>query len=379
MSLAWLQLSREKSRLLVALAGIAFADILMFMQMGFQDALYDSSVLIHERLDGDIFLISPQSTALFAMKSFPRRRLDQTIGFQGVKSANSVYLGLGLWKNHEDRTTRSILAIAFNPKEAVLNLPTIHSNLDKIKLPDVVLFDEASQAKFGPVGEDFKQGKTVETELESKRVKVKGLFAIGPSFGADGNVVSSDLTFKNIFDRDLGLIDIGVVKVQPGLNPVDVVNTMKKNLPEDVKILSRQEFIDWEKDYWQTGTSIGFIFGLGIGMGFIVGIVIVYQILSTEVADHLPEYATLKAMGYKQLYLLGVVFQEAIILSILGFIPGTGISFFLYNMTKNATQLPMLMTASKALMVLVLTMLMCLISGAIAVRKLGRADPADIF
>jgi putative ABC transport system permease protein len=379
MSIAWLQLSREKSRLLVALAGIAFADILIFMQMGFQDALYDSSVLIHERLDGDIFLISPQSTALFAMKSFPRRRLYQSVAVAGVKSVSPLYLDLGLWKNPVDRSSRSIFAIAFNPKEAVLNLPTVQSNLDRIKLKDTILFDEASQEKFGPIGKLFKEGKTVETEVRNKRIKVGGLFAIGPSFGADGNIVMSDITFKDIFERDLGLIDIGVVKVKPGLDSARVASNIKENLPQDVVVLTRQEFIDWEKNYWKTGTSIGFIFSLGIGMGFIVGIVIVYQILSTEVADHLPEYATLKAMGYKQIFLLSVVFQEAIILSILGFIPGTGISLFLYNLTRNATQLPMLMTVSKAAGVLMLTILMCLISGAIAVRKLGRADPADIF
>jgi len=118
---------------------------------------------------------------------------------------------------------------------------------------------------------------------------------------------------------------------------------------------------------------------MGTIIGFIVGTVIVYQILYSEVADHLPEYATLKAMGYTQKYLLVVVLQEALILAILGYIPGFTFAIFLYDLARNATLLPIVMTSSRAVMVLVLTILMCFTSGAIAVQKLRAADPADIF
>ena len=378
--LAWLQLSREKMRLFVALAGIGFADLLMFLQLGFRDALFDSAVTLHKNLQGDIFLISPQSTAIIAMKSFPSRRLYQTRGFEGVKSISSVYLDFGLWKNPENRRTRSILVLGFNPTESVLNLPTVQNNLEVIKLSDVVLFDDASRPEFGPISQQFKQGKDITTEVGGRRIRVGGLFTLGASFGADGNLVTSDLNFLRMFNnRTEGLIDIGVIKLEPGVNVDTVIKHIQRELPKDVKIFSKEEFINFEKNYWQTGTAIGFIFALGTGMGFIVGTVIVYQILYTDVSDHLPEYATLKAMGYKNSYLLTLVFQEAIILAILGYFPGLAIAAGLYNLTKSATNLPMVMTLTRAVMVLILTMIMCCISGAIAVRKLQAADPADIF
>jgi putative ABC transport system permease protein len=146
----------------------------------------------------------------------------------------------------------------------------------------------------------------------------------------------------------------------------------------DVKVLSKAEFLAHEKRYWQTRTAIGFIFSLGTLMGFIVGIVIVYQILYTDVADHLPEYATLKAMGYRDIYLLGVIFQEAIILACIGFLPGLALSGLLYYNAAKATRLPIVMTVARAIMVLILTVIMCGVSGAIAVGKLRSADPADI-
>ncbi|MBD1900707.1 ABC transporter permease DevC [Trichocoleus sp. DQ-A3] len=396
--LAWLQLTREKMRLLVALAGIGFADILMFVQLGFRDALFQSSVSLHENMQGDVFLVSSQSTALIAMKSFPQRRLYQALSFDGVKSVSPVYLGFGLWKNPENRRTRQLMVIGFNPAAEILNLPEVKNNRDKIKLPDVVLFDEASRPEFGAVGDWFKQGKTVETEVESRRVKVQGLFTLGASFGADGNLITSDLNFFRMFPRrQRGLIDIGVVNLEAGADVSQVIQNMKesfnlkkndakcqdlKNMDKDctdVQILSHEEFIEFEKTYWQTSTSIGFIFGLGTLMGFVVGTVIVYQILYTDVADHLAEYATLKAIGYTDLYLLIVVFQEALILSVLGYIPGFSLASGLYIFIKGGTNLPIAMTVVRATVVLLLTIFMCLISGAIAVRKLRAADPADIF
>jgi putative ABC transport system permease protein len=164
--LAWLQLSRERMRLLVALAGIGFADILMFMQLGFRDALFDSAVTLHKDLQGDIFLISPQSTATIAMKTFPTRRLYQTLGFEGVKSISPVYMDFAFWKNPENRSTRGILVLGFNPADSVLNLPGVTSNLDTIKIPDVVLFDDTSRPEFGPIAQSLSKEKMLQLKLE---------------------------------------------------------------------------------------------------------------------------------------------------------------------------------------------------------------------
>ncbi|MBW4489010.1 MAG: ABC transporter permease DevC [Trichocoleus desertorum ATA4-8-CV12] len=378
--LAWLQLVREKVRLLIALAGIGFAVILMFMQLGFRDALFDSAIRLHQSFQGDIFLISPQSTALIAMRSFSQRRLYQTLGFEDVASVSPVYLDFALWKNPENRRTRGILVIGIDPADTVFDVPGLQAALPQIQLPEVVLFDEDSRPEFGPVAADLRQGKTVTTEVAGRRIKVGGLFKLGASFGADGNLITSDLNFLRIFERRRkGLIDIGIIKLKPGANVDQTVTNLRQSLPEDIKIFSKQEFIEFEKSYWQSSTAIGFIFTLGTAMGFIVGIVIVYQILYTDVSDHLPEYATLKAMGYKNSYLLSVVFQQALILSILGYIPGFALCLGLYDLTRNATSLPLIMTFDRALTVLCLAIIMCTLSGAIAVRKVQAADPADIF
>lgn len=379
--LSWLQLSKEKIRLLIALAGIGFADILMFMQLGFKTALLNSSVLMHQNVEGDVFLLSTQSDALISMKSFSSRRLYEALGVQGVKSIHPMYIGFGIWKNPENQSTRQIMVVGVNPKENIINLPGIPENIDKTKLSDVVLFDQKSRPEFGPIGELYNNNEKIQTEIGERKISVEGLFSLGSTFGADGNIITSDLNFLRIFpDRDRGLIDMGVIKLEENTNVDAVLATLRDKLNQgDVLVLSREEFINHERHYWETSTSIGFIFGLGTAMGLVVGTIIVYQILYTDVANHLPEYATLKAMGYTDNYLLVLVFQEALILACIGFLPGWGISAVLYYRTAQATGLPLLMTQSLSLFVYLLTLGMCFISGGIAVSKLKSADPADIF
>ncbi|AFY40763.1 ABC transporter permease DevC [Nostoc sp. PCC 7107] len=378
--LSWLQMTRDKTRLAVALAGIAFADILMFTQLGFRDALYYSNVQLHSSLNGEIVLINRQSNAILSMKSFSQRRLYKALDLPAVQSVHPIYLDYTAWKNPVTGRSRTLLVFGINPEVNLFNLVGVQENLDKLKLPDVVLFDRSSRQEYGPIADDFEKGKNVTAELRRRKIKVVGLFTLGTSFGADGNLITSDVNFLRIFNtRQQGLIDIGVIKVKPGANVEAVAQELRQYLPQDVNVLTKQDFIDFERHYWASSTAIGFIFSLGTIMGFIVGTVIVYQILYTEVSDHLSEYATLKAIGYTQKYLLIVILQEALLLACLGYLPGLFFTILMYQKAKEATLLPIFMTFGRATNVLILTIIMCFISGAIAVRKLRSADPADIF
>ena len=378
--LAWLQLKREKSRLMVAMAGIAFADMLMFIQLGFQTALYDSNTQLHQTINADLVLISPQGRNIVSLDTFPRRRLYQALSFEGVTSAEPLYTDFVDWKNPQTNLKTSILLLGFNPKKTAFLIPEVERNLEKLKMPDILLFDRGSRGNYTIAIADLDQGKTVSTEARERKLNIKGLFLSGASFAADGNVITSDLNFHRIMtNRDPSQVSAGLIQLKPGVDPQAMAQVLQKNLPNDVRVLTKAEFINFEKQYWSENTSIGFIFTMGTAIGFVVGVVIVYQILSGDVAEHTAEYATLKAMGYQDSYLLTVVFQEALILAFLGFLPGSAIAVSLYALTRNATNLPLFMTMSRAITVLILTIMMCLISGGIATRKLRAADPADIF
>jgi putative ABC transport system permease protein len=378
--LGWLQLKRERGRLMVAIAGIAFADVLMFMQLGFQSALYDSNTKLSRSLDADIVLVSPQARNTQNLSTFSRRRLYQSKDIAGVDSAEAFYSNIITWKNPDSRKETSVQAIAFNPEKPALTLPEINQQLDKIKIPDRVLFDRKSRGDYTKAIAIVEQGKPVQTEVDRRNVLITGLFSLGASFGADGILVVSDQTFLHFFPkRDVASISLGLVKVKSGYDPKQVATELKSYLPNDVRVLTHAEYIEFEESFWKTESPIGFIFGLGTAMAFVVGVVIVYQVLSTDVNSHIKEYATFKAMGYRNQYLLAIVFEEAIILAFLGFIPGVIIPIGLYSLAAGATALPIAMTTARATTVFMLTVAMCILSGAIATRRLQSADPADMF
>ncbi len=378
--LAWRQLMKQKGRFLVAICGITFADFLMLMQLGFQSALYDSNTRFHELLQADLVLVSRQAQNLGLLSSFPRRRLFQAANLSEVESVNPLYVRLGVWKSPQTKLDESILVIGFNPEKPVFNLPEVNRKLEQIKYPNTLLFDRNSSGKYEQAIAQISEGKSITTELQGRKVKIGGLYEVGASFVANGSVITSDQNYLRIFSgQQPGQVNLGLINLQPGSDEDLVAKALRSYLNDDVQVFTRQEFIDFEKKYWQENGAIGFIFSLGVTIGFLVGVIIVYQIIYSDVMDHLPEYATLKAMGYRNSYLLLVVFQEALILAICGFVPGGVVSFFMYAFTRNVTKLPLFMTPDRIILVLILTIIMCLISGAIAMQKLNSADPADIF
>ena len=380
--LGWLQLTRQKGRLAVALSGVAFADLLMLMQLGFRSALFNSATILHESLKADIVLLNPQALNLQDLSTFTRRRLYQAMDVPGVANAEPIYNSLVTWKNPQTSKKNQVMIIGFNPDQPAFDLPEVNNNIDSIKLPDTILFDEATRGEYGEVIEQIKQGEIVTTEINGRTITIDNLFKVGASFAADGTLMTSDQNFLRLFpNQDSGSVNLGLIRLKPGYEAEKVVEELKYHLrnADDIKVLTKEEFIAFEKAYWETNTPIGFIFALGTMMGFIVGVIIVYQVLSTDVNAHIKEYATFKAMGYKNFFLLSVVFEEAIILAVLGFLPGAAISTGLYALTRNATNLPLYMTVARAVQVQVLTIIMCVISGAVATRKVQSADPADMF
>ena len=378
--LGWLQLKHDKLKMLTAMAGIAFADILMFMQLGFKDALFTTNTQYPRLIDGDVVLLSTQATNFNELYTFPRRRLYQAQDVPGVEAAEPVYIGSLNWRNPQTKEKTSMMVVGFDPAKPAFNLPEVNSQLDKVKIPDTVLFDRASRGKYEEVITDIEQGKVVTTESDRTTVTIAGLFEVGASFADDGALMTSDYNFLRLFPKkQQGTVSLGIIDLEPGQDPVAVRQALNAYLPEDVEAYTHAEYVDKELAYIQNRSPIGFVFTLGTTMGFIVGIVIVYQVLSTDVNDHMAEYATFKAMGYKNSYLLFVVFEEALILSIAGFIPSTFLAMGLYRLTAAATALPIVLPISRAIIVLVLTAIMCGVSGAIATRKLQSADPADIF
>jgi putative ABC transport system permease protein len=376
--LAWAQLSHQKVRLAVAMGGIAFANILIFMQLGFRALFNEGATILPQSIAGDLFLINTQ-TEYIGASNFDRIRLYQAASVAGVARTTPLYISMGAWSYGKDNINFGARVFAFNPRQTVFNLPEINAQRPQLDIPNAVLFDRRSKSTFGPIVQRVDQQQQVLALLNNRRVSAVGLFNMGNSFFlGEGNVVMSESTYAEIFGETvLNQVGVGVITLEPGANPEAVKATIKATVP-GVEVLTHQELIGKELKF-QESNPTGPIFGFGTVMGFIVGIVIVYQVLYADVNDHLSEYATLKAMGYSDIALLRVIFLEAGILAVVGFLPGFGISVWMYGFLSGLTRLDLIMTPDIAITVMILTIVMCMVSAAIASGKLRSADPADVF
>ncbi|MGK7948794.1 MAG: ABC transporter permease DevC [Xenococcaceae cyanobacterium] len=378
--LGWAQLSHQKVRLLVALSGIAFADILIFMQLGFYNSLFGGVTRIHEHLNGDLYLVSSRAKFLDDGQTFDRRHLYQADAVEGVTSASPFYYSHAGWVNPWDKKVTNVAILAFDPAHPVLNLPDVNRQLEQIKLADQVLVDRLARPDLGAIAEAIDRGETVTTEISERRISVSGMFTLGSTLFVEGYLITSDWNYLRLYGADsIDKVKVGVLKIESSADTEAVKQRVRASLPNMVTVMTHEEFIAAEKEFWDKNHPAGTIFNFGVAMGFVVGVVIVYQVLFADVNDHLAEYATLKAMGYPDKSLLAVVFQEAIILAVLGFIPGFGFSIGMYGVLEALTQMPLSMQSAVALRVFVLTVIMCSASGAIAIRKLHSADPAEVF
>jgi putative ABC transport system permease protein len=377
----WRQLKHNRLRLLAAVAGITFAAVLMLVQLGFRAALFDSGIRWHKAWDYDIAILSPKSEYLLELHDIPRVRIFQAGGVAGVKAVTPVYTKQGRWRNPEKpKIVWPIFVAAFDPADEGFGQIITPQQQADLRLDDYYMFDRLSRPEYGPIVAMLASAATATLEMNSRRIRIGGLFEVGNSFGINGALITSDLNFLRLFpDRKLSAVSLGLVQTEPGTVAEEVRDAITAALPPDVTVVTRAQFQAMEVAYWDSSTPIGYVLNLGVVMGLVVGAIIVYQILFSDVQDHLKEYATLKAMGYTNRYLSGVVLQEAAILAVAGFIPAIALSLVVFKVSADATNLPLELTLDKAAMVLGLTLVMCVIAGVLAMRKVRSADPADVF
>jgi putative ABC transport system permease protein len=378
--IGWLQLVHNKGRLGAAIAGIAFANLLVFFQLGFLGALGTSVMLPYQAMQAEVIISGPGTKTLADGNTIPAQRLFAALATPGVQAATPLFIGSTKMRLADD-SEATVRVFGLVPASvADFWTPDIAKNAVMIERTDTALLDSGTRMVTQPMFDLIRaDGATFETGTHT--MMIADTFSIGAGFEADGYLVVSDQTFLRMFpQRDAGAPDHVLIRTTPGIPVQYVIDTLATTLPpSQVTIRSTEEAARAERQFQTVERPVGIIFGFGAIMGVIVGIVIVYQVLSTDVADHLREYATFKAMGYGRWFFMGIIFEEALILAIAGFIPGSIVSALLYKLLSSGTGLPLYMTADRLIMVLIGTVVICVLSGALATRRLAAANPAELF
>lgn len=395
--LVLLNLLHQPVRTVVAILGVAFAILLIFMQLGFYGSAELSATTLYDALDFDLLIRSRDYLCLTSARPFQRYRLQQTLGHTAVESVAPVYIDWQLWRNEQGWQyfgdpkkrpyRRIILVLAFNLKDRIFKTQTLHGQpptidqLSELSIPDTVLVDTYTRKYFGKID------KGNRTELNGNDITVAGKFTIGTGLGADGLVVTSDQTFDRLADdRTLEQPTLGLIQLKSEVRNRVSASKIKDELIsslfagiEDIEVLTRAEVEKKERDYWLKRTPVGIIFTMGVLVACMVGVIFVYQVIATDIADHSAEYATLRAIGYSSLYLSGVVLRQAVTFALLGYVPGLLAALLLYWLGRSYEQILLFPSWERAALVLLLSITMCSLSGFLAIHKVKAADPADQF
>ena len=378
--IGWLQLSHSKTRLMAAVSGVAFANILVFTQLGVLGSLEVSTKAPYSLFTTDIMVYSEDVNALTDGSNIARQYMYQALAVNDVSEATTLFIGMLTWQRSGEKSI-SLQVFGIDPDTVNFTEPDIQSGLSKLRLPNSALIDGNTRGVPPEFFENISLDTPLFLEANDTTLSAVGALDIGGGFGADGTLIVADQTFLGLFpQRSAGAPNYILVNVDDDVSPDFVVERLRIALPSDtVQVDTLEGAANADLKFQTTEKPTGIIFGFGVLIGVLVGIVIVYQVLSTDVASHLREYATFKAMGYGQRFFLGIVFEEAMVLAVFGYVPGFLISAALYKGLDAAAGLPVGMDSTRAILVFVGTLIACTISGAIATRRLVGADPADLF
>jgi putative ABC transport system permease protein len=382
--LAWRNLVANKRRLARSVAGIGFAVLLMLVQLGFERGFFDASLGMVRQLDGDIFVMRATKYRFGSEDPFPLADLAKARGVAGVASMTPLYASWQhfLWKSPSDGSSYLVQVFAFDPDHPPFLLPEVRAESARLRPADTVIVDRRARPFLG-----MASGANA-TQINGHAVKIVGTFALGPDFMSDGTVMMSAITYAGLLTGNPAAaagaaaalpVEFGVLKTTPGADIAAVVRALRAALPAEVRVLSKPELVAFERNFQADLSSAGPIFWMGTIVGFIVGMLISYQVIYTDLSDQLPQYATLKGMGYGTFYLIRVVFAQAALSALAAYVPAWLLCLLVYRVVAYFALLPLRMTAMETLLSFALTLGMCLLSAAFAIRRVVALDPAEVF
>jgi putative ABC transport system permease protein len=379
-SLAFRQLTYDRMKFATAISGVMVAVMLMWIQLGILAAVYESTTVIHRHITADLVVFHPLSENMNGLKPFSVRTLYRVRGYPDVTGIGELLIGVVEWRRPDNGTIWKMQTYGIEVEEGWVDLPGLMTDGQSLREADTFLFDRNSRAVFGPVVQTFLDGKPFEVELNHRRARVVGLTSMAASFGQQGNIVTSRANYLRLLKQfSPDEVHLGFVRLRSGADVPKAQAYLRQILSPEAVVMTPQEFTDYELLYLKQNAPVGFVFTMGAVAGFFIGFIVVYQILYTDVTNNLPNFATMKAIGFTDGALFRIVIRQGIILSVLGYIPGSILAIGFYQIIQAGTSIPVRPTWDRAWLLLGLTCLMCLLSGAMATRKLRAADPADVF
>ena len=385
--LAMRQLRYKGGNLLGVFSGVCVAIVLVFVQIGFEQATVNSVLNFDRALRADLVVVGPQFEVIgYSPPWFGRGVLDRAEGVAGVADVRPLYMFVTQVRNAKGQEPLAARFTAFDPARPVLDLPAVDAQLDRLASPYAVLIDQKSREGLGPFADAIARGDAPRSlYLQNAafdlapRIDVVGAYSLGPDFTSFGAFLSSDLTYYRLFHFPLDRVSLGLIKVRPGQDMARVRDAVAAAVQGDAKVYTHQQFIALERDYFIFRTPVGIVFLSGIGIGVVIGTVFVLNMLHGIIDSNLSEYAVLRALGYRDRFFRSLVLQIATLITSVAFVPSILATLAIYALLAHATRLPFALTWPQALLVFAASLVMSMAASLLAIRKLRTSNPLDLF
>lgn len=372
--LAWRMLSHDKRRTLLAITGIFLAIALVFLELGLFFAVPRGGLLFYDHLRFDLMLTSSQYEYQADSGAFPVSRLDAVRRLPQVAQATPIYFSAAKWQGGVRGEWPDLFLIGFPTAQSPFTVASVNRRLGLLRRPDTILVDSQSRPMFGPLT----KGRVVG--IDGRAETIGDTYRLGTGFMGLGVALLGERNFARLSPQHgLAFANLGAIVLKPGVDAGKAAAALRKVLPDDVRVFTRRQLDAHEVSYWTTRSAVGLIFGSGLVIAIVVGIMIVYQTLATQISRHLPQFATLKAIGYADRALHATVALMAAMIMAIGFVPAFLAALWLYAVIRHVTMLPAEMSAARVGGVILAGLVIAILSAGLSMGGLRRADPADVF
>ncbi len=351
-----------------------FAIVLIFMQAGFYLACRASATRIHALLDFDAAITSARYAFVADADRMERARIEVARSVPGVASVSAVKIGPLLWRTPAPANRYDTLILGVDPTDRPFSSADINQQLTKLQHPDTVLFDQLAHPILGA------NITGVVSEARNRRVTVVGEFDWGAGFVTQGLAITHEHTFSNLFsERPSADIQLGLIHLEPGAEVDTVLRQLEASLPADVTVWSRAAIEARDRRFFLSERPIGLMFTSGMVLAVLVGGIIIFQVLASEITSRRSEFATLQALGFARRQVYEVVVAQGFLYTLTAFVPASLLAWLLFGIVRDVARLPMRLDLGLLAAVLITSLLMCLTGALLASRRVRSADPADLF
>jgi putative ABC transport system permease protein len=366
-------LLQHRLRLVAALAGVAVALFLLTLQISVLDAAKVKVTQLYNDFNFDVAAVPDTYQFLLNFETIDRVVLDQARATGDVSQAFGLNVDVVHWMQWPSKKQAYLFLVGLDDPGTFVRDPVIRDGVKSLVSSHSILIDDYSEPDIGPLatGTMAKIGDELET--------IDGHFRLGLFFYGEGTGIVRNTDFPRLTDRDSSKMSIGLFQLKPGVSPQKAKHDLEAIVPEHTLVFTRAELLQQERDYFLSVRPVGIMIYISMLIACLVGIVIIVQVLSTEVANRMKEYAVLKAMGSSPAFVYGIGVTQAILVGLGGLLPALLIGGVVLWYIEYRTHLEAALGLVLLGKMLVITFAASICAAAAVLGRVQRADPAALY